>query len=43
MTIGLVIGMFGPIAFVEHGKNVCRIEGIKSKIDAETIIKICGK
>jgi len=43
ISIGVCLGMFGPIAVTEYAKYQCRIEGIKAKIDSESIIKICSK
>jgi len=41
--IGLVVGMFSPIIFMERGKTECRIEAIKAQMPADDIIKLCGK
>jgi len=41
--IGLVVGMFSPIIFMERGKAECKIEAIKAQMPADDIIKLCGK
>lgn len=43
LSIGLALAMFGPLAYTEHSKYECRVEGIKAKLDTDSIIKICGK
>jgi len=39
--IGLVVGMFSPIIFMERGKAECKIEAIKAGMPADEIIKLC--
>lgn len=39
--IGLVVGMFSPIIFMERGKAECKIEAIKSGMPADEILKLC--
>lgn len=41
MTVGLAVGMFGPLGIMEYGKSQCRIEAIKVNKSAEEINKIC--
>ena len=41
--IGIVIGMFSPLIFLERGRAECRIEAIRANMPADDIIKLCGK
>jgi hypothetical protein len=40
-VVGIVIGMFSPLIFMERGKAECRIEAIKAHMPADDIIKLC--
>jgi hypothetical protein len=42
MIIGVVAGMFTPLAIMEHGKTQCRIEAIKAGVEADKINLACG-
>jgi hypothetical protein len=40
-VVGMVVGMFSPLIFMERGKSECRIEAIKAHMPADEIIKLC--
>ena len=35
-------GMFAGLGYSEHTKSQCKIEGIRSGMTVEAIVKICG-
>ena len=40
-VVGVTVGMFSPLIFMERGKSECRIEAIKAQMPADDIIKLC--
>lgn len=42
MLVGVVFGMFTPLAVTEYGKFQCRIEAIKAGVEADKINTACG-
>ena len=40
-VVGVIVGMFSPLIFMERGKSECRIEAIKAQMPADDIIKLC--
>jgi hypothetical protein len=40
-VVGVIVGMFSPLIFMERGKSECRIEAIKAGMPADDILKLC--
>ena len=40
-VVGVIVGMFSPLIFMERGKSECRVEAIKAGMPADDILKLC--
>lgn len=41
MIVGVVVGMFTPLAVLEHAKGQCKVTAIHEHMPSEDIAKIC--